>query len=301
MQTQSRPIWTPLAALTLIWGLNWPVMKLGVHDLPPWFFRAISMVLGSLVLWLWLRWRRVPLAIAREHWPTVARLCLTNTLIWHVLAIVAVARLSGGRSAVLGYTMPVFAALYGWLRYRQRLDVYGWVGILAALGGVLLLLGAEARSLHGSLDGVLLMLIAAAAWGIGTQQMRHSQLPVSTAVLSLWLFLGTLVVLLPLSWWTERAAWRWPDAPGWFAILYNALLVFALVHVIWFDLARRLSALASSLSIMLVPVIGVYAGALWLGEPLAWQDHAAVVLMLISIFSVVGLRGRMTPSRAEAN
>jgi len=44
---------------------------------------------------------------------------------------------------------------------------------------------------------------------------------------------------------------------------------------------------ASTLSVMLIPVLGVFSGSLWLGEVLHWQDWAAVVLMVVSICSVL--------------
>lgn len=43
-----------------------------------------------------------------------------------------------------------------------------------------------------------------------------------------------------------------------------------------------------ALSIVLgIPVLGVFSGALWLGEVLHWQDWAAVVLMVVAIASVL--------------
>ena len=83
-----------LALLTLAWGLNWPVMKAGVADFPPLAFRAISMWLGLPVLWAVTRWRGVSLAMPREHWRELAALTVTNMLVWHVLAILAVQALS---------------------------------------------------------------------------------------------------------------------------------------------------------------------------------------------------------------
>jgi drug/metabolite transporter (DMT)-like permease len=38
---------------------------------------------------------------------------------------------------------------------------------------------------------------------------------------------------------------------------------------------------------MFIPVIGVFTGALWLGEVLRWQDWAAVLLMVVAIASVL--------------
>jgi drug/metabolite transporter (DMT)-like permease len=44
-----------LVLLTLFWGVNWPVMKLGVAQLPPLFFRSICLAGGLVVIWAWAR------------------------------------------------------------------------------------------------------------------------------------------------------------------------------------------------------------------------------------------------------
>jgi drug/metabolite transporter (DMT)-like permease len=68
---------------------------------------------------------------------------------------------------------------------------------------------------------------------------------------------------------------------------YNAVLIFGFAHATWFYLARGLPPVASTLSVMFIPVLGVFSGALWLGEVLHWQDWAAVVLMVVAIASVL--------------
>ena len=69
--------------------------------------------------------------------------------------------------------------------------------------------------------------------------------------------------------------------------MFNAVLVFGFAHTAWFYLARSLPPVASTLSVMLIPVVGVFCGAWWLGEVLHWQDWAAVVLMVLSIAAVL--------------
>ena len=69
-------------------------------------------------------------------------------------------------------------------------------------------------------------------------------------------------------------------------------MVFGFAHAAWFFLARSLPPIASSLSVMMIPILGVFSGALWLDEVLNWQDWAAVVLMVVAIGSV------LMPSRA---
>ena len=94
-----------LALLTLVWGLNWPVMKTGATEYAPLSFRTLSMWFGLPVLVAVLAWTRMPWRIPRRHWPELLLLTLTNMLVWHVVAILAVRVLSSGRAAILGYTI----------------------------------------------------------------------------------------------------------------------------------------------------------------------------------------------------
>ena len=71
------------------------------------------------------------------------------------------------------------------------------------------------------------------------------------------------------------------------AIAFNAVMIFGFAHAAWFYLARALPPVASTLSVMFIPVVGVFAGALWLDEVLHWQDYAAVLLMVAAIASVL--------------
>ena len=283
-----------LVALTLVWGINWPVMKLGVTGFPPLTFRALSIVLGLPVLALLLRVMKVPMTIPRQHWPELLKLSTFNMFFWHACIILAVQQLSSGRSAILGYTMPIFSALAGMLLYGQRLNGRGWLGVGAAGLGVVLLLWHELTGLAGQPAAVGLALLAAATWGLGTQMLRRTTIPLPTLTLSLWMTMLTAVVMVTLAILLESARWRAPAGPVAMAVAFNAVLIFGFAHAAWFSLARGLPPTASTLSVMFIPVVGVFSGAWWLGEVLHWQDWTAVGLMVVAIASV------LWPARAAA-
>jgi len=276
-----------LVCLTLVWGINWPIMKLGVTGFPGMSFRALSMWIGLPVLGLFLWWRREPLRVPRAHWRELAWLTVFNMLVWHTLAIVAIQSLSSGRAAILGYTMPVFSAVVGALLFSQRLSPRAWAGVGAAALAVVLLLWHEITALTGRPLAVLLMLAAAAAWAVGTQMMRRTQIPASTLALSFWMTVITTLWMTVLATALESHRWHWPSAAVWGATVYNALGVFAFAQVAWLILARALPPIASTLSVMFIPVLGVFSGAWWLGEVLHWQDWAAVALIIVAIASVL--------------
>lgn len=288
-----------LVLLTLAWGLNWPVMKLGVQHLAPLSFRALSMWLGLPVLGAALVVMRVPFGIARSQWRELGSLTVSNMLVWHVFAILGVQALSSGRAAILGYTMPIFSALWGWALFRQRLAPRQLAGVAAAALGVALLLWHEAATMTGRPWGALGMLLAAGAWAYGTQRLRGTHITAPTLTIAFWMTAATTLVMTVLALVFEHQRWQAPDAAAWGAITYNAVLIFGFAHAAWFFLARTLPPIASTLSVMFIPVLGTFSGAWWLNETLHWQDWAAMGLMVAAIASVLWPQGasrRSAPS-----
>jgi drug/metabolite transporter (DMT)-like permease len=295
MHALSRRQLALLILLTLVWGLNWPIMKFGVTGFPPLSFRTVCMWLGLPLLGGFLLLRRVPFTIPRGDWRELAVLTVFNMFFWHTLAILAIQSLSSGRAAILGYTMPVFSAMLGAFWFGQRLAPRAWIGVAAAALGVLLLLWHEITALSGKPLGVAMMLVAAATWALGTQLMRRTRIAAPTLAISFWMTLLTTLWMTLLSLLFERGAWVAPSPAQWAAIAYNALGVFAFAQVVWLAMARDLPPIASTLSVMFIPVLGVFSGAAWLGEVLHWQDWAAVGLVVVAIATV------LWPTKAAAN
>lgn len=287
MQKLSRQQLVLLVILTVVWGLNWPIMKAGVTVYPALTFRAISIWLGLPVLALALVLMKVPFRMPRRHWPELALLAATNMFFWHACIIIAVKTLSSGRAAILGYTMPIFSAMIGAFLFQAGLSRRGWLGVGAAAVGVSLLLWHEFIGLAGKPWGVALALFAAATWALGTQLLRRTKIEVPTLTISFWMTALTSVVMAALALAFEGVPAAAPTTTVWAAIVFNAVMVFGFAHAAWFFLARTLPPVASTLSVMLIPVVGVFSGALWLGEVLHWQDYAAVALMMVAIASVL--------------
>jgi drug/metabolite transporter (DMT)-like permease len=287
MHALSRQQFTILLVLTLVWGFNWPVMKLGVTSYPPLSFRALSMWIGLPVLALGMKALKVPFRIPRHHWRELFWLAVSNMFVWHVCIILAVRTLSSGRAAILGYTMPIFSAVIGALFFATPLSRRGWTGVGAAALGVLLLLWHELTHLAGRPFGVVLALVSAASWALGTQQLRRTRIEAPALAISFWMTAMTAVLMGALASLFEADQWHAPDRNALAAILYNAVLIFGFAHAAWTFLAKGLPAVASTLSVMMIPVLGVFSGAVWLREPVHWQDWTAVALMVVAILSVL--------------
>jgi hypothetical protein len=190
-------------------------------------------------------------------------------LVWHLVMIVALQALSSGRAAILGYTMPVFSALWGAWVFGDRLTARQLAGVAAAGLGVALLLAHEFTRLAGAPQAALAVLVAACVWAYGTHRLRRRAAGVPTLAIAFWMTVVTGVVVALAALLFESARWRWPSPTVQLAIAYNAVGVFAFAQVVWLVLARSLPPIASTLSVMMIPVLGVFSGAVGLGEPLA--------------------------------
>lgn len=287
MTQLSRKDLVLLALLTLFWGLNWPVMKIGVREFPPLTFRTISMLGGLVVIWLAARAQGASLAIPPGRRMTVIRLAIPNMLIWHSMIIIGVKLLSSGRAAILGYTMPAWAVLSGLIFFGDRISRSALIGIALAMSGAFLLLSSEFSRLSGQPLGTVLALIAAAGWGFGTVLMKRTQLDMPTISLTFWMLSFTTAAMAVLALIFEYPAMRMPRLLEWGAIIYNSAIIFGFAHVVWFRLARILPPVASSLSVMFIPVLGTFSGAWILGEVPHWQDYIAMLLILGAMSTVL--------------
>jgi len=124
--------------------------------------------------------------------------------------------------------------------------------------------------------------------------LRHTRIAVPTLAIVFWMTLVTTLAMTLFAVAFEHSRWSAPSTGTWTAIAYNAVLIFGFAQAIWLVLARDLPPIASTMSVMLIPVLGTLSGAWWLDEQLHWEDGAAMMLLGLAIAAV------MWPRRAGA-
>ncbi len=279
-----------IAVLALVWGCNWPVLKMGVGELAPLTFRALTLPFAALGLLAVARFSGDAVRIAREHWGKVAVLALLNIAGWNGLVLFGVKLLPAGRSAIIAYTMPLWATIIATLVLNEPLSKRKAAGLGLGMVGMALLLGEEARSIERAPFGALMILGAAVVWACGTVLLRRWKPPIPQNTLTGWMMLvGWLPIALtaPFLDPVPLAATLSTISPrAWFAIFYNVVMAGTLAHWAWFTLARTLPVAVSSISSLPVPVVGVFAGMLMLGErpgPNEWLALGFVVAGLVAV------------------
>jgi drug/metabolite transporter (DMT)-like permease len=276
----------PVAVLGLIWGFNWPMLKMGVEEFAPLTFRALTLPFAALGMLAIARVSGDPIAIPRRLWRRLALLALFNIACWNGLLLFGVQQLPAGRSAILAFTMPVWSVLFSLALLHEPLSSRKVVGMALGVLGMGVLLGEDIRHVQRSPTAAVFILGASISWAFGTVLLRKWKLPVPQNTLSGWMmFVGAmpLVILAPFF---APGPPAMPSAAAGFAILYNIFLAGMFGHWAWFTLARTLPVAVSSMSSLPVPVVGVFAGILLLGErpgPTEWIALALVVAAMVAV------------------
>jgi drug/metabolite transporter (DMT)-like permease len=277
----------PVAVLTLVWGCNWPVLKMGVSQFEPLTFRSVTLPFAALGMLTVARLSGDAIRVPRTLWPKVAALAFFNITGWNGLVLFGLAQLPAGRSAIIAYTMPVWSVLFSLALLDEPLSKRKMVGIALGMLGMALLLGDDIRHLERTPVAALLILGAAVAWAFGTVLLRKWKPPLPQNTLSGWMMLSGWVPLAIAAPFFATEPLPAPTASGWFALLYNIFLAGTLAHWAWFTLARTLPVAISSMSSLPVPIVGVFSGMLVLGERPGTGEWAALALVVAALVAVL--------------
>lgn len=288
-----RRLWWVLAALTIAWGFNWTALKVALSEVPPWTFRSLCLGLGSAVLFAALRAGGQRLAVPKGQWGRLALLAFVNITCWNMLVAFGVALIPSGRASILAYTMPVWAIpLSVWL-LRERITGRRVAGLALGLAALALLLGESFVGLGAAPFGSLLVLGAAMSWALGTVLQKRFPMKMPLGAYTAWMMLlgGVPIFIGTLLFEDSRALQNvgmWPAL----GVAYNVFVAFAFAHWAWIKIATSVPVSVFSISMLIIPVIGVISGILFLGERPSWLEVAALLCVLGALATVIRPQAR---------
>jgi drug/metabolite transporter (DMT)-like permease len=281
-----------MAALALIWGYNWVIMKNASHHAGPFQFAALRTVFGALALFGVLVWRRQSLALVAPG--RTFAIGLLQTAGFTALTQWALVSGAAGKTAVLAYTMSFWLLLLAWPLLHERLRGLQWIAVVVAAAGLVLIL--EPWRAHGTLVSDLLAVAAGLAWAASAIVVKRLRRDTEVDLLSLtaWqLALGALVLVV--------IALMVPAPPlaygGYlvFAVAYTAIIGTGIAWLLWMYVLDNLPAGIAGLASLAVPALGVLAAWVELGERPRQAEWSGMMMIAaaLALLAVPGLRSRM--------
>ena len=270
-------------AVVFVWGTNFVVIRWGLDGLPPFLFATLRFAFSALP---WLLFVPRPTA----PWRKLAAFgVLLGVGQFGLLFLAIQGHISPGLASLVVQIQVFFTIGLSLLLMRERVRGYQITGLLLAIAG----LGVIALHLDASVTllGLCLVIGAAFFWACANLVVK-SLGPVNMLHFMVWSSAFAVPPLLAISLLTEglpaiTAALQHAGPRVWGSVLWQALGNTLFGYGVWnWLLARHPAATVTPLA-LLVPVFGMGASALSLGEALPGWKLGAGALVLSGLAVIV--------------
>jgi drug/metabolite transporter (DMT)-like permease len=272
--------------LAFAWGLNWIAAAVALREMSPWSLRVAGSGIGAATLFSAALLTGQNLRVPRGEYVHVMIGGFFNVAAFQVLS--GFAQLSGAtsRAIIITYSMPIWTTLLSRAVLNERLTPIRMFAFALCVAGLAILIwplfgGGFPRFVFYSLGCAL-------SWALATVYMKWVQATIPPLANAAWQLVFGLLFIVVGSIIYEGYPRLWPlHRDTIWAVLFVGVFGVGLAHFLWWSIVGRLPAITASLGSLIVPVVGVSASAIFLGERLTVSDMIGFALIFAAAACVL--------------
>ncbi len=278
-----------MVSVTLIWGMNFSIMKHAYVYFDPLAFTALRFTIAVLTLALVLKVRGIPLTADRADLPSLAGLGFLSQTLYQILFVLGLAATKAGNAGLLASLSPVFAYASGILLKREVFSRRVLAGMLLSLAGVVavVLFGSKEIEFGSAIRGDALILGSTLCWGWYTGGATRLAVKYGALRLTFWLMLtgtaGLVPILIPS---ILHQDWFAIPARGWLEFGYSTFLSIVYSYVVWSFALEHLGVSGTAVYSNVTPMVALIGAWFLLGERPGLPQVAGIALILTGVFMV---------------
>jgi len=286
-----------LAAMVIIWGYSWVVMKIALRHAHPFDFAALRVAIGCTLLFAIVKWQGRSLKLPSYRMAIL--LGLLQVALFVALSHFALLHAGPGKTSVLIFTMPFWMIVFAHFIIHERMRGAQWIAVgLAFVGLTLIVAPWELTSLGGS----MLAVSAGAVWAITAVLSKKWPTAASDPLLfTAWQLFFGFVALFVLALAFSNRPIEWNAEFAW-TLAFSSILATALGWWLWTYVLANTPAGITGLNSLGIPVIAVLASAIQLGERPPARELAGMALIgvALGLLGWIGVRRDQQAQRALA-
>jgi len=268
----------------LIWSSAFTSARIIVADAPPLASLALRFLLSGLIGVTIARALGQSMRLSSEQWKATFVFGMCQNALYLGLNFYAMQTIEASVASIIASSMPLMVAVASWVIFKERLPVFGMVGLILGIVGVAMIMATRIEAGVDS-TGIALCLVAAIALTVATLSLRNTSSGGNLLmIVGLQMLVGS-IILAVASIATETIAVNF-NPPLIIAFIYTTLAPGLFATWVWFKLVERIGAVRAATFHFLNPFFGVAIAAVLLGEQLGLYDIAGVVIIAIGILAV---------------
>ena len=264
-------------SVPLLWGIGFVITKPGMEQFPPMLINGLRWSLTGLIL-VW--WFPIPKKFIKQ----LLIISFVGCTVQYSLTFSGL-NIIDASSAVLFVQCEVpFGVLIAFIFLKERPSKKNIFGIFIAFIGLIIL--SDAPNLQGKALGVILVLSGAFTWSLGQVIAKPVSENLNGIVLTAWLGVLAGPQLLIASQLIEGnviSNIMSADYKAWLIVLYLGILMNALGYSLWFYVLGRYPINTVLPAMLLLPITGVLAAVVLLGEKPDFKVLIGGVVILIGV------------------
>jgi drug/metabolite transporter (DMT)-like permease len=282
------------------WAIGTVVSKAALDEVPPLTLLPVQLAASLMVLVLLMRSRGIPLR--SDGSPLLARLGLLNPGLAYALSLIGLTTITASLSVLLWALEPLLILFLAAWFLRERLTLtFVILSLIAFVGMGIVVFDPGAGT--GAMIGVALTVagvVCCAVYSVVTRRFIPDAKETGQVVLAqqAHALAFAIVVLVIVGLAGGQIAPSALSGPGLVSAIASGVLYYAAAYWFYLGALRRVPASIAALSFYLIPIIGVAAGGLLLGERLQPQQWLGAAMVIGAILAI--LRLSLEPGRAPA-
>lgn len=285
-ETQAAPLRNVLllCSLVLVWAASWPLIKIGVSEVPPIWFAFHRYWIATVLVFCVLALRRGVAVPVKSDRPLIFVSGGLQMAAYAALMGIALVTLPPGRASVLAFSTPIWVVPLAAWWLTERVSALNLLGVAVGILGVATIASPALRlDQNSQLYAYFALVLASMSWAFSIVFVRRHRFSSSAFALAPWQMLVSSVLLLPCALLIEGP----PPALGRTGIMTLAFVGpistgFAYWAVV--EAGRYFRASTMSVALLATPSLGILISAATLGETIDSLLIAGVAMVACGIW-----------------
>lgn len=275
-------IYILFAFLIFVWGLSWPIGKIGINFIPAVWYASFRLITATLAIFIIVAFMRRLVWPKKEDWAIILTLGFLQIGALILLNSIGLAHVPPGRSSVLVFTTPLWVLPLNVLFFGEQHSWIKWGSFGLGLLGIILLFNPESINWHDtdSVFGNIVLLVSALCWALAILAARHMKWTRPPVELIPWqLLVGTIPVVI-FSWIVmphPHFVWNHDSI---LSIIFIGF--FATALGLWgsIEISKALPPFTTSINFLIIPVVSIIFSALIVHEQIT-------ITMIVAISFII--------------
>jgi len=271
-----------LGATYFIWGSTYLAIRFAIDSFPPFLMAGLRFLLAGFLLFIYLLYKGHSWP-KRQEWLGAGVVGVLLLTIGNGAVTYAEQQVPSSLAALAIATVPIWMAVFSSL-WGHHITVMEWVGITIGVVGIALL--SISGTLHANPVGLLLLIIAAASWSLGSVWGKYLSMPKGLMASATQMLVGGFVLLVISMIWGEV----WPQTisvKSWLAFVYLIVFGSIVAYTAYLYLLKKAGPLVASSNTFVNPIVALALGVSFAGEVIEPMEYVSLVMVIVAVMLIL--------------